>query len=343
MAGDDLVPRLRLRAQRLEPRSTEGAAAVVAATFGIQAQDVRAAGLALRARSRNLAAADGTQPGIVRTWAWRGTLHLIAEQDVAAVLTLVAPAAIRGTAARWRQLGLDEATYARARVAIGEALADGPLNRPALRDRLSARGIDATGQRLPHLLRRAAFDGVLSAPADGSYSTLVLPPAPPREQALELVARRYLAAYGPAGPLDLAAWSGLSAADVRAAWAAIASEVVEAAPDLWILPGAVDPAAHGSVRLLPSFDALLLGYRDRSHLIEPEHTALIWPGGGWLHPALLVDGRIAGTWRLDRTTGAAVVVTPFTPLAPGDVAALGAEVEDVGRFLGVPAHLELAH
>ena len=98
----------------------------------------------------------------------------------------------------------------------------------------------------------------------------------PAEEALRRLARRYLAAYGPAGPEDLAAWSGLPRAAVREAWEAVAGEVTEVAggeQPVW-LPngrlGEVDEvrreAAAGQdpeVRLLPAFDALLLGYRRR--------------------------------------------------------------------------------
>ena len=72
------------------------------------------------------------------------------------------------------------------------------------------------------------------------------------------------------------------------------------------------------------FDSILLGHRDRSLIVDPEHASAVTPGGGILAATLMVDGRIEGTWKLDRGRPK---VTPFG--APRDYEA---EVEDVVRF-----------
>jgi hypothetical protein len=294
--------RLRLRAQRLEPRLEGSAADVVRAVCGIQAQDARAAALAVRARSvgltdRDVEAARVDERSIVRTWAWRGTLHLIAAEDLGWVLTLVAPSAIRGTAARWRQLGLDDRALAAAR----EALAEGPVTRAGLIERLAQRGIDASGQRTPHLLRRMALEGLICHGPGDAYVPVeewIGPLArPSRDAALAELGRRYADAYGPADARDLAAWSGLPAAEARAARVAF--------------DGAPPHAGPPVVRLLPSFDTYLLGYRTRELAVAPEHARLVWPGGGWLRPVVAVDGRVAGVWRFN---GGRAQVEAFVPL-----------------------------
>jgi hypothetical protein len=308
--------RRRAAANRLSPRCRGGVADVVRAVCGLQAQDPAAARLSVRARSEGLTAADvDASQDIVRVWAWRGTLHLLAREDVPWVLSLVAPAANRGVAARWRQLGLDEATYARAREVIRERL---PATRADLRAALAAAAIDASGQRLPHLVRRAALDGLLHHPLDGTFAPLSLPDPPPRERALAELSRRYGQAYGPATVTDLAAFAGVPAADARAAWAAG--------------PGDAGPATDaaprgGTVRLLPAFDTYLLGHRQRP--VAPEHERRVWPGGGWIHPVVLVDGMAAGTWRLP---DGAVEVEPFGAAIPEEP--LAEEIADVKRFLG---------
>src|SRR5215203_4789555 len=166
----------RLAANGLEPRLRGGVADVVRRLCGVQAQDATAARLAIRARTEGLRAADvDGEPGVVRTWAWRGTLHLLAREDVPWALSLVAERANRSVAARWRTLGLDEAVYERARAVLVERLASGPATRAQLREALAAAGIDASGQRLPHLVRRAAFEGLLHHPLDGTFAALELP------------------------------------------------------------------------------------------------------------------------------------------------------------------------
>jgi hypothetical protein len=354
----DRIRRARLRAQRLAPRSRSGAAAVVRAVCGIQAQDARAAALSVRARAEGLTApeveaARVRERAFVRTWAWRGTLHLVAAEDLAWVLPLVAPGAVRSVRARWRQLGLDDDVYAHAREAILRALTGaGPLTRAEIAERLAAAGIDPSGQRLPHLVGRAALEGLLchGPERDGEPAYVALrdwigplTDARPRGAALAELARRYLAAYGPAEPRDLAAWSGLPAADVRGAWAAVEGELAEvevAGRVAWTLARDAalprgEPRAP-SVRLLPSFDTYLLGYRTRELSVAAEHAARVWPGGGWIRAVLLVDGRAAGTWR---RTGAALAVTPFATLPQAVLPGLEAEVADVGRFLGTPLEL----
>jgi Winged helix DNA-binding domain len=313
---------MRVVANGLEPRLEGGVADVARRLCGVQAQDAAAARLAIRARSEGLTAADvDAEPGVVRTWGWRGTLHLLAREDVPWVLSLVAERANRAVAARWRTLGLDDAVYGRARAAIAERLADGPATRAQLREALAAARVDASGQRLPHLVRRAAFEGLLHHPLDGTFAALE--PGgdpPPRERALAELGRRHAAGYGPAAAEDVAAFAGLSPAEGRAAWEA-------AGPAGTAAPG--EPADGGWVRLLGAFDPYLLGYAGRGHAVAPEHARRVWPGGGWIHPVVLVGGMAAGTWRLD---GSRLHVEPFgAPIASGPLAA---EAQDVARFLG---------
>ena len=315
----------RLAANGLEPRLRGGAVEVARRLCGVQAQDAAAARLAVRARTEGLRAADvDAEPGVVRTWAWRGTLHLLPREDVAWVLGLVAERANRSVASRWRALGLDDGVYARARGAIVERLAGGPATRAQLREALAAAGVDASGQRLPHLVRRVALEGLLHHPLDGTFAALDLGAEPPRERALAELGRRYSEGYGPATGSDLAAFCGLPAADARAAWAAVPHGGSASRGGAGASPGG---AAHG-VRLLGSFDPYLLGYAGREHAVAPEHARRVWPGGGWIHAVVLVDGMAAGTWRLD---GGSLRVEPFGPIPR---AGLEAEAQDVGRFLG---------
>ena len=94
------------------------------------------------------------------------------------------------------------------------------------------------------------------------------------------------------------------------------------------------------MRLLGHFDTYLLGYRDRSLVLDPRFGRRIQAGGGFIQPAVLVGGSVAGTWRQERKRGRlTVVVEPFGELAEEVLPGLAAEVADVGRFLGVEAEL----
>ena len=68
------------------------------------------------------------------------------------------------------------------------------------------------------------------------------------------------------------------------------------------------PHPTGTVRMLGHFDTYLLGYRDRSRALPPEHAPLVQTGGGFLTPHVVVDGRVVAVWRRD---GARFTVRPF--------------------------------
>lgn len=257
---------LRLRAQGLTA-PCHALAPLLAAAGSLQAQDYHAATLGLRARSRGLVAADvqrALETGeLCWTWLMRGTLHLVAAADLPWLLPLCGPHFIRQSARRYRQLGLDETTCARATRLLRQALADGPQTRAALKARLTAAGLPAEGQAVPHLLRRAALEGALvCVPGKGGRPDFRLPepanaaqPAPtaarhgpqderedeqqnPDEQqdghedeqpdeadAGARLARRFLRAFGPATAADLARWSGLPMRLARAGFDALAGEL----------------------------------------------------------------------------------------------------------------------
>ncbi|HEX5505233.1 MAG TPA: winged helix DNA-binding domain-containing protein [Thermomicrobiales bacterium] len=331
---------------------------------GVQAQEPAAAALAVRARHAGLTAAEVERArveerAVVRTWGPRGTLHLVAAADLGWLLDLLGPIFMRGTRRRRAELGLDEETTARGVALLRDALsAAAPLTRAEIVERLGARGLRLEGQAAPHLIGYAALAGVTCCgPDQGGKPTYVLLDAwadhgraLPREAALAELARRYLAAYGPARPEDLAAWSGLPLGEARAGWASIAGELREVATDggpAWL------PAAHAAwlddppasvpvVCLAPGYDPYLLGYRGRELVVAPEFARRVHPGGGLLHPTLLVDGRALGTWRSARRRDRlAVTVEPFAALPPEAQPGLAAEAADVARFLGATADLRV--
>src|SRR2546422_7794685 len=167
---DDQVRQLRLRAQRLTPRSRDtisDVALLVKELCGIQAQDARAAALALRVRSAGLVAADVEharvqERTIIRTWGQRGTLHLLATEDLGWLLPLFSPVFIAGNRRRYVELGLDEDILARGVRAIHTVLANkGPLTRNELVEQLATHDIRLTGQARPYLIWHAALKGLI--------------------------------------------------------------------------------------------------------------------------------------------------------------------------------------
>ncbi|PSL56750.1 winged helix DNA-binding protein [Saccharothrix carnea] len=296
----------RMRAQRLSCPAGD-VTDLFASVFALQAQDVAAARLAARARG-----VQSLEGPLVRTWAMRGTLHLLHQDDLW-VVPLLGPTFIAAGRRRREQLGLTYDVCERALPALREVLTE-PLERAELVHRLGEVGIalDPKSQAPAHLLAFAAHSGVLCRGLDDTYRLLRIEGEP---RGVEELWRRYRRAYGPATPDDFAAWSGLPKRQVKD------------------LPEVDDEPAEpgGAVRMLGHFDTYLLGYRDRSAALAPEHAPLVQTGGGFLTPHVVVDGQVVAVWRRD---GALITVRPF-----GERPDVAEEVADLGRFLDVDARL----
>jgi hypothetical protein len=315
-----VLRRARAAAQLLHRPAVGGPAAVVAHLLAVQAQDLRAARLALRARIAGLCAADvdaalTDERSLVVAWLGRGTLHLVGRDDYPWLLALTA----RGSNARWlAEEGISPDDAERAVAIVERALADdGPLTRAQLAERIGARGIRTEGQATPHLLYLAARRGIaVLGPVrpEGHAFALVRdwlgePPPIDRDAALAELARRYLRGHGPATAADLAGWAGVPLREARAGLAAIAAELVErgdlvdlAARGAEVGGGAraATPAAAIPPRLLGAFDPYLLGWKDRTFAVPAEHARRVHPGGGMVRATATGDGRVVGTWTLRR-------------------------------------------
>jgi hypothetical protein len=158
------------------------------------------------------------------------------------------------------------------------------------------------------------------------------------------LARRHVRAYGPSTPDDFQAWSGLPVGDARTGYEAIVDELHDIEVDgvqMWMpkeREGWLDetPADGPITKMLGAFDTYLLGYRTRDLNVSPDLMKRVHPGGGIIRPTILVGGRAVGTWTRKRSgRKLSITVNPFEPLHKKVRASVDAEVEDIGRFLGV--------
>ncbi|MFN8123794.1 MAG: winged helix DNA-binding domain-containing protein [Thermoleophilia bacterium] len=163
-----------------------------------------------------------------------------------------------------------------------------------------------------------------------------LGPAPGPAPAPEDLVLRYLRAFGPATAADIRAWSGLSGLNgplerlrprLRSFRDAAGRELldVEDGP----LP---DPGTPAPVRFLPAFDNAVLGFRHRGRMIDEAYRALSVDATRFV----LVDGRVAATWRWtrpERGAPAAVTVEPLRRLRREESAAVRAEARALEAFL----------
>jgi hypothetical protein len=346
----------RLAAQQLYAPRWPQPERAVETLGGVQAQDPSGAIWSIGLRT-----CDATAPQvqaaiddrhIVRTWAFRGTLHYLFATDLPWMLPLLAPAIVARNARRYRQLDLDEATFAQSERVMRRALKGGlSLARSEIARALEAEGISAQGQRLYYLLQRAALDGVLCQGLPrGREPTYVLisewlgspqAPAVPNPQAA--LAERYLLGHGPATVHDFAWWAG---------WPiSVAREAIRAAPsrvrvdvdgmELWAVGEPPPPTeTKATAYLLPPFDDYLLGYRDRSQALDPAFARQVNAGGGMPKPTVVVNGAVVGTWaRTIRRDRIAVTLSLFRALEDTEQAGVQEAIRRYGEFVGLPVEM----
>jgi hypothetical protein len=319
----------------------------VAHLCGMQAQEPQEPFVGLWSRLRGFDPAvlsellTGRQ--VVRTHLMRRTVHLMTAQDALAWRSRHDPMLRQRVLSTYRAelagIDVDElAAAGRAVMADGEPRSMPELAR-ALIDRWPTAGVRPLGELLI-----AALLPTVQLPPRGLWRTKgnvrnalmsswlgreIDPPAD-GDPAGQAMVRRYLAAFGPAATADIRAWSGV--AGLPAAVAAIRDELVsfrdERGRELLDLPDAPrpDPETPAPVRFLPAFDNALLGYDDRTRIVDDAHKSVSVAG----ERVVLVDGRVAATWLVEAGT---VVVTPLRALSRADRAAVTDEGHEVALFL----------
>lgn len=372
---DRALGRALLARQHLLARTDEPVAAVVDQLLGVQAQNPWSPFLALWSRVEGFTTGDLDalllERAVVRIAAMRSTVHLVTARDAPLLAELARPAIARELRANERRRASADATDLDALVEVAGALL---RERPRLTTDLGA----LLAERWPaaHPQDLAAFArallplvqvtprGLWRRSAATTWTTLDawlpevvaagedLADPTARAAALERVVLRYLAAFGPATPADVQAWSGLTGLTPVLERLRERLVVLTAAParpggrprTLLDLPDAPrpDPGTPAPARLLPDFDNLWLAHAQRTRVIDDAHRQALRSRDGRLLAAALVDGRIRASWTLDRVaegrgagrrTTATLTLTPLDPLTAAEADELVAEAERAVRFL----------
>ncbi|MEV7197317.1 winged helix DNA-binding domain-containing protein [Streptomyces sp. NPDC093510] len=341
--------RATLARQLLLDRADMPVPDAVAHLCGLQAQEPQEPFVGLWSRLRDFDPQELSdllvERRVVRTHLMRRTVHLMAADDVLAWRSR------HDAMLRQRVLGvyrrdLDGVDLDELAAAGREVMADGEPRSMAELTRAVAHRWPATAPRALGEMLIAGLVPMVQTPPRGLWRTkagvrnLTLaswlgrdidPPSPDGSDPVgRALVRRYLAAYGPAATADLRAWSGL--AGLPAAVAAVRPELVsfrdERGRELLDLPDAPrpDPDTPAPVRFLPAFDNAILGYDDRTRIIDDAHRGLSVAG----ERAVLVDGRVAATWAVE---GEAVVVTPLRRFSRAERADAAEEGRTVAAFL----------
>ena len=286
-----------------------------------------------------------TDQRVVRATMMRHTLHLIGSRDYALLRMTVQPALTRsfGSIAGKRMAGVDMDGL------LGLAareLSEHPRTFAEMRVTLAAAYPDRDPSAMGYAVR--TFLPLVQLPSGAEHGYPAIPQftlagdflsepfaAAGQERAL---IRRYLAAFGPAAVRDIQAWSGLGG--LKLAADQMRDELMtfrdESGRELLDLDDAPRPPADtpAPARFLPDFDNLIVGHADRTRIIADEHRRKVSLPAAVVRATFLLDGFVAGTWKLERAKGAVtLVIEPFGRLARAQRDELAAEGERLVTFL----------
>jgi Winged helix DNA-binding domain len=369
---------LALRLQRqavLERAGGQDLVEVVGRMVGLHAQVMSSAELQAAARIEGLRQADvrdalWQQRSIVKTWAFRQTLHLLTRDDLAEFVVAARSLERWHTPAWLRYFRMTEKGVDEVLEAIGDVLSDRPMTRVQVVDGVVER------VRRPHLresmltgwgtfLGPAAQRGrLVFGPSEGRNVAFVDPsdwlgrrirpdsdPAA-ADAALARLIERYLAVF-PGASREMIGrwWGGGRMAAITRALRMVSGPMVEVNVEgarVLVLESDVAAleqiSAEHPARLLPGFDPFTNELPRRvDSVLGGAHHDRVHRTAGWVTPIVAIDGRVAGTWELEQGKGGAarVVVHPFGRWRGGARKELTPEVERIAAFLDRPLRLEI--
>ncbi|HVG08718.1 MAG TPA: winged helix DNA-binding domain-containing protein [Thermoanaerobaculia bacterium] len=342
--------RATLARQMLLSREPMATTAAVERLAGMQSQLARPPFVGLWTRIEGFQRKNLIDPllrrEIIRATAMRGTLHLMSAADYVALRGALQSMLTKGMQAilreRAQDLGMD-ALQTEARAFFGGK----PATFDALRNHLKAKNPAADERAMAYAIRmhlplvQVPTDDAWGFPAASDFALAddwLGKKVPTDEAPAHTLVRRYLAAFGPATPRDAQVWSGLQS--LRTVFEELRPELVtfrdERKRELFDLPDAPRPGEDtpAPVRFLPEFDNLVLAHDDRTRVIADEHRPKVTLKNLQVRATFLVDGFVAGTWKVERKKKTAtLVLEPFGKLIKKTLAELEQEGDALLRFV----------
>jgi hypothetical protein len=346
---------------------------VVREHLGIQAQVMSLAELQLNARLEGLRRDDvrdglWTKRTLVKTWAMRGTLHLIASDDLPAFVAAAPTRGVATTAAWLKHFEVTKDELDTIFRTVDATLDGQPRTRAELIDAVR----DATGR--PDLaaklqsgwgsfLKPSASRGTLVFGPDRGRNVTFLDPedwlgtsvrasgagGTDPQEALGRLVGRFLRLFPGADMPGIGRWWGsryTMRKAIEAAGLDLVNIDVEGTAGLALRSDIDDISAtkpFAGVRLLPGFDAYVNDLPRRVDALMPvDRHADVHRVAGWVSPVVIVDGRIAGTWELANGKRGGITVTPFGRWRGTARKELAPEADRIAAFLDRPLKVEVA-
>ena len=329
--------RATLARQLLLNRADLSAIQVIEHLVGMQAQWPQAPYVGIWTRTKSFRRDDLERElvsgAVVKANLTRMTLHLVSRRDYGLMRAMLSES---GHADQWSGAKLVAES-------VRALAADGPLtNAKALAHierEHGLKGADARyawrgGRMRSHILHHPET-ALWNARPEGRFAAIDEPEPHDPVEARAGILRRYLTAFGPATRPDIDAWSMLRMPQIKPALERIerlrryrderGRELLDVEDGL--LPNADVPAP---VRFLPKWDNVLLAWADRTRVLPEPYRKMVIRQNGDVAQTFLVDGFVAGTWRVDKGR---VVTESFSVLGASAQREVETEAERLEAFL----------
>ncbi len=358
----------RMRRHFLDPVGDQPVAAVVRRLCGVQSQVASYAELCVRVRRKTSKAGEVaralSEGRIIKTWAMRGTLHLLTPEDAGAFLSLIAAGRSWERPSWQSYFGVTPKQLDALREVVRDVLGGKALTRAELIEAVIARrGYGHLGDALRSgwgtLLKPYAWQGDLCfGPSQGTRVTFTTPKAasskwagvPEPDEAAPVAISSYLRAYGPANADAFSHWIGpgrIGKRRVQAWFEALGprlAEVEVGGERTYVLAEDLDELMSTrptrAVRLLPGFDQFVMGPgTGDGHVVSARRRTAVSKQSGWIAPVVLAGGVVRGTWGL---AGNRVQVAWFKEAGAVQRTPLRAEVKRLSTIIGRDLEVEVS-
>jgi hypothetical protein len=357
----------RMRRHFLDPVGNQSVPAVVRRLCGVQSQVASYAELCVRVRRTNSQAGEVARAlregRLIKTWAMRGTLHLLTPEDAGTFLSLIAAGRSWERPAWQSYFGVTPKQLDDLREVVRDALHGKALTRGELIEAVVARrGYGHLGDALRSgwgtLLKPYAWQGDLCfGPSQGNRVTFTTPDSasprwagvPEPDEAVPRAIAAYLRAYGPATADSFGFWIGSGRIGKRRlrTWfeelGPRLAEVEVGGERAYVLTEDLDELRSTkptrALRLLPGFDQFVLGPgTGDGHVVTAHRRRAVSKQSGWIAPVVLAGGVVRGTWGL---VGDRVVIGWFKEAGAVPRTAIRNEVERLSGILARELRLEV--
>ena len=328
---------------------------VISIIGGVQTQVASSAAQAVALRSKHFPDIEHLlwkKRSLVKTWAMRGTLHLLPASEIGVWIAALRQRPWKVTPAWEKYHGISKAQLDSLTRTTPSVISGEPMTREELTAAVMAktrdRGLgEALSSGWSQVLKPAANQGLLAqGPPRGRNVTFVDPGAwigaaiaePSAEEAMRIVVERFLDANGPATIADFARWFGVDPKTGRELMTPVLESLVPVEIEEyrgWLTTKGGKAAPNSdpvpSAHLLPGFDPYTLApLSHREHIIPRGKVDEVSKAAGWIAPVILERGRIVGTWE---SKGEVIALQPFGKLPKKTISALKHHVEQ--RYHGL--------